>query len=75
VLRHRGAHPILILLAPAQQADIGVFDPQEDSIPSVRLAGTLYHLRRLSVVAAQDRGGSGPPRAGGSEIFQGGSRA
>ena len=44
VLGHRGADSILIFLAPTEQADVGVFDPQEDSIASVRLARTLYHL-------------------------------
>jgi hypothetical protein len=40
---HRG-DPILVLLAPAQQADLCVLDPQEDSVPLLDLLTLLYHL-------------------------------
>jgi hypothetical protein len=44
VLGHDCGDPILVLLAPAQQADLCVFDPQEKFRASVRLVGALYHL-------------------------------
>ena len=37
------ADPILVLLAPAEQADFGIFDPQEQSMHLLDLAD-LYHL-------------------------------
>src|SRR5262249_5875234 len=37
---NRHAHPILVLLAPAQQADVRALDPQEQTHVSVSL--TLY---------------------------------
>src|SRR5262249_43960192 len=30
VLRHGGGHPVLILLAPAEEADVSVVNPQEE---------------------------------------------
>ena len=39
----RYSDPILILLAPAQEADVGVVDPQEEFRASVRLSRALYH--------------------------------
>ncbi len=44
LLRHRGRDPVLVLLAPAEQADVRVFDPQEEFHASVRLIDALYHL-------------------------------
>src|SRR5437588_577690 len=44
-LGDRGHDPVLILLAPAEQAHVCVFDPQEEFHASVRLARALYHLR------------------------------
>ena len=37
MFRNRGRDPVLILLARAEEADIGVLDPQEDVCASVRL--------------------------------------
>src|SRR5579863_9433088 len=44
VLADRGVHPVLILVAPAQQADFRVFDSQAEVHASVRLVSALYHL-------------------------------
>ena len=44
LLRHRDRDPVLVLLAPAEQADVRVFDPQEEVHASVRLIDALYHL-------------------------------
>jgi len=37
-------HAVLILLATAEQGDIRVFDPQEDSVCLLDFADALYHL-------------------------------
>jgi len=42
--RHRDRDPVLVLLAPAEQADVRVFEPQEEFHASVRLIEALYHL-------------------------------
>ena len=43
--RYRG-DAVLVFLAPTQQADLRVLDPQEKFRASVRLVRALYHLRR-----------------------------
>jgi len=43
LLGDRNGDPILVLLAPAQEADVGVVDPQEEFRASVRLSRALYH--------------------------------
>src|SRR5262249_45961182 len=43
LLGDRYRDPILVLLAPAQEADVGVVDPQEEFHASVRLGRALYH--------------------------------
>src|SRR6185437_11728810 len=44
MLRHRGGDPVLVLLAPADEADVGVLNPQEEIRASVRLWSLpLYH--------------------------------
>lgn len=42
MVRHRGGYPVLVLLAPAQEADVGVLNPQEEIRASVRLLIPLY---------------------------------
>ena len=37
MLGHYGRDPVLVLFTPAQEADFGVFNPQEDVRTSVRL--------------------------------------
>jgi hypothetical protein len=44
VLGNGRADPVLVLFAPAQQADVGTFDAQEQIHASDRLSHTLYHL-------------------------------
>src|SRR6185437_6662258 len=44
--------PILVLLAPAKEADIGVLHPQEEIRASVRLGVLYITLTTLSVVPA-----------------------
>ena len=43
MLRDRAGDPVLVLLAPTQEADIGVVHPQEEFRTSVRLDSALYH--------------------------------
>ena len=43
VLTDRNRDAVLVLLAPAQEADVGVVDPQEEFHASVRLSRALYH--------------------------------
>ena len=49
VFGHRRSHAVLVLLATAEQADIGVLDPQEDSVhllDLLKLYITLAHERK-----------------------------
>ena len=43
MLSHSGRDPVLILLAPAKEADVRVVHPQEEFRTSVRLDLALYH--------------------------------
>jgi uncharacterized protein (TIGR00255 family) len=43
MLRHCGGDSVLVLLAPAQETDVGVVHPQEEFRTSVRLDLALYH--------------------------------
>ena len=72
MLRDRAGDPVLVLLAPAQEADIGVVNPQEEFRTSVRLGLALYHpaanersfRSRLDNISQHDR--VRPPRGIGA---------
>jgi hypothetical protein len=55
LLSNRGRDPVLVLLAPAQQAYVGVVHPQEDSVLLLDLILLLYHP------AANERSYRSPP--------------
>ena len=43
ILRDRAGDPVLVLLAPTEEADIGVIHAQEEFRTSVRIDSALYH--------------------------------
>jgi uncharacterized protein (TIGR00255 family) len=51
LLCHRSGHAVLVLLAPAQEAHVGVFNPQEEIPASVRLRSAFIAPGRARSVA------------------------